>query len=510
MKADYLFTNGSIYSGVHQRPFQFLAIAGNKILAVGRGRGKQFIGRATELIDLNGKGITPGITDSHLHLLDYAWSLDRINLERCTNVGEVQATLKQHAPGGPWILGRGWNRKQFGGWPHKKLLDAIFPDRPVALNSRDGHFLWANTKAIEIAKLNVANEVAGGYIGRDPDGAPDGVLGENAVGLVTSHITKPDAPARKSSLLRAQQRLHEFGITGFHSTDGNQAFGDLQDLHANGKLRLRVFHSIPLSQLAEAVTIGMKSGLGDEWFRFGFVKIFSDGTLGSHSASMLEPFEGTNTIGLDTISEGDLTQKIRLALNNGIAVGVHAIGDRANRQTLNAFESNQDVLNVPTARSRIEHVQLLHPDDIPRFKKIGIVASMQPHHAISDYENAIAFWGERSKYSYAWKSLQKGGAMLIFGSDAPIENPDPLEGLSAAVHRSNWTDRSQTITALQTLAAYTIQPAIASDESSFKGSLESGKIADFVLFSDDPIRSGFQNCRVVGTVIDGQFAYRNF
>jgi len=513
MKADYFFTNGPIYSGVHPKPFQFLATTGNRVLAIGRGRGKQYIGRNTAVIDLRGKAITPGITDSHLHLLDYAWSLERINLESCSTATEVEQRLQQRAEltsADQWILGRGWNRKQFDGWPHKNILDNIFPDRPVALNSRDGHFLWVNSVAIEKAGLKQADNVTGGFIGKDSSGELDGILGENAVNLVTGFIGKPDVASRKTSLLTAQKRLHETGITGLHSTDGNQAFGDLQDLHSEGKLQLRVFHSIPLSQLEEAVKISMKSGLGDEWFRFGFVKIFSDGTLGSHSASMLEPFNGTGTSGMDTISEEDLTVKIRLALSNGIAVGVHAIGDRANRQTLNAFERNADVLNFPVAKSRIEHVQILHPRDLPRFKQLGVIASMQPHHAISDHELAIAYWGSRSDYSYAWRSLQNAGAMLIFGSDAPIENPDPLEGLAAAVHRANWSNRSQTISALQALAAYTVQPAVASGESSFKGSLESGKAADIILFSEDPIPTGFQNCSVVGTIIDGKFVYKDF
>jgi predicted amidohydrolase YtcJ len=513
MKADFVFVNGPIYSGVHSKPFRYLAIAGNRVLAIGRGSGKQYIGRNTISIDLKGKGITPGITDSHLHLLDYAWSLGRMNVESCKTSAEVTQKLQERAQQentSEWILGRGWNREQFGGFPHKKILDEIFPDRPVALNSRDGHFLWTNSLAIRIANLTGAEEVNGGYLGKDSAGKPDGILGENAVELITRHISKPDSNARKNSLLTAQKRLHEKGITGLHSTEGNQAFGDLQDLHSEKRLCLRVFHSIPLSQLEEAVRVSMKSGLGDSWFRFGFVKIFSDGTLGSHSASMLEPFQGTDTIGMDTISEEDLTAKIRLALRNGIAVGVHAIGDRANRQTLNAFENNSELLNVPAAKSRIEHVQLLHPNDISRFKKIGIIASMQPHHAISDCTLAETYWGSRADYAYAWQSLRKAGATMIFGSDAPIENPDPMEGLSAAVHRANWNNRFQTISPIEALSAYTIGPAIASGEGSFKGSLEPGKVADFVLFSEDPIRDAFQNCRIVATVIDGKFVYQNF
>ena len=287
MKADLLLANGPIYSGVHSKPFGYLAIHGNRILAIGRGSGGGFRGRNTQTIDLRGRAVTPAIIDSHLHLLDYAWSMERLNLEPCRNETEVRATLAATQPSGEWVLGRGWNREQFEGFPHKKILDAIFPDNPVALNSRDGHFLWANSKAIEKAGVRTDQSVAGGSIGKDPSGELNGIFGENAVGLITAHISKPDSESRKASLLNAQTKLHAFGIAALHSTDGNEPFGDLQKLHEESKLQLRVFHSIPLNQLQNAVSLRLKSGFGDDWLRFGFVKIFSDGTLGSHSASML-------------------------------------------------------------------------------------------------------------------------------------------------------------------------------------------------------------------------------
>jgi hypothetical protein len=480
------------------------------VLAAGRGTGKQYIGRNTTVVDLREKAVTPGIIDSHLHLLDYAWAIERINLEPCRNEAEVVGALKNYRGSGDWVLGRGWNREQFNGFPHRKILDDIFPDKPVALNSRDGHFLWANSVAIKRSGVTGETAIAGGYVGKDPSGLPDGILGENAVGLVAQHISKPDAESRKQSILSAQKHLHRLGIVGLHSTDGNEAFGDLQDLHANSKLRLRVFHSVPLSGLQPAIQVRLRSGFGDDWLRFGFVKIFSDGTLGSHSAAMLRPFEGTDTTGLETISEQDLTYQIELALRNGIAVAVHAIGDRANRQTLNAFEKNRSYMSIPMAKSRIEHAQLLDPEDIPRFARIGVVASMQPHHAISDHDLAQKYWGERCKSAYAWRDLERTGAMLIFGSDAPIENPDPLEGLRAAVHRWNWHDNHQTISAIAALRAYTIQPAIASAESETRGSLEPGKFADLTLFSEDPILAEFQNCQIVGTVIGGKFVFKEF
>jgi len=513
MKAEIVLINGRIYDGIQHRPLEYLATKGSRILAVGRGNAKSWIGRSTDVTDLHGMAVTPGMIDSHIHFLDYAFSLSRVSLEHCKSELQVTNVLKEraaHASPGEWILGRGWHIRQFGGFPHKKLLDIIFPENPVILNSHDEHFRWLNSKALEAAGLNHATPVDGGFIGTDPDGSLNGLLGENAVAIVRPLIQNPDADERKRSLLHAQTKLHQLGITGIHSVDANQAFGDLQDLKSESKLKLRVFHSIPLRQLEGAIAIGLKSGLGDEMFRFGFVKIFTDGALGSQTASMLEPYDEAGGTGIETISERELEEKMAVALQNGIAVGIHANGSKANRLVLNAFEKNSRFINIPRARSRIEHAQLLHPDDISRFKKLGVIASMQPFHAISDCDLAERFWGSRARYSYAWRSLLNSGAQLIFGSDAPVEDPDPLPSLHAAVHRTNWKDRSETISPLEALVAYTTAPAYASSESAERGSLGPGKLADLTFFSEDPIATAFKGIRVTGTMINGEFVFRDF
>lgn len=513
MKADKLLVNGKIYTGLGQKPHDYLAINGNRISAIGAGAGKEHAGRKTEIINLRGMVVAPGIIDSHLHFLDYALSLSRVNLEGCISESEVIRKLTERAEATSpeeWILGRGWSQNQFGGMPHKKILDAIFASNPVVLESHDGHVRWLNTKAIEAANLAHIGSIEGGYIGKDSDGTPDGILAENAATILRSVIPRPDSSSRKIALLTAQKKLHEYGIVGLHSLDAEDAFGDLQQLHGESKLRLRIFHSIPLRNLEHAVIVSLKSGFGDPWLQFGFVKIFSDGTLGAQTASMLEPFDQTEEVGMDTISEQEMTEKISVALQNEIAVAVHAIGDRASRQTLNAFEKNSSLLKNPRARSRVEHAQLLHPKEITRFRKLGVLASMQPYHAISDHDLAIRYWGNRSRFSYAWRSLLNAGTTLIFGSDAPVEDPNPLLGLKAAVHRSNWEDKNQTISPYQALLAYTWNPAYASGEEKERGSLEPGKLADFIVFSDDPYRTEFNGIRVLGTAIDGAFVYHDF
>ncbi|HSP05990.1 MAG TPA: amidohydrolase, partial [Acidobacteriota bacterium] len=431
----------------------------------------------------------------------------------CRDRNEVISALRErakHVAPGEWILGRGWRISQMGGFPHRKTLDDIFPENPVVLHSHDEHLRWLNTKALQACGITQAVPVDGGFVGADPDGSANGILGENAIALLRPHLPVPDRESRRRALIRAQQEMHSLGIVGIHSMDAGNAFGDLQDLHADGRLHLRVFHSIPIRQLEHAVEIGLKTGMGDDWFRFGPVKIFSDGALGSQSAWMLEPYLEGGAVGIEIMPEQELTDKIKLALTNGIAVAVHAIGDRANRQCLNAFQANAHLLGIPSASSRIEHAQLLHHDDIPRFAQIGILASMQPYHAVSDQPLAERYWGDRARYSYAWRSLLEQGATLLFGSDSPVEDPDPLQGLQAAVQRQNWTDRSQTISAAQTLLAYTRTPAYASGELKHRGTLERGKLADFTIFSDDPVRAEFRDVRVLGTAIQGNFVYRDF
>lgn len=508
-----LLVNGVIHTCAAPKPADYLAIANGRILAAGRGSGKQWKGRTTEVIDLNAKSAAPGIIDSHIHFLDYAFNLERVQLVACKDRDAVLDVLRQRARtavAGEWIFGRGWRTPQLGGFPHRKMLDEIFPENPVVLHSHDEHFRWLNTKALAQCGIARARPVDGGFVGADPDGLANGILGENAIALLRPHLPVPDRLSRHRALLRAQQEMHRLGVVGIHSMDANNAFGDLQDLHANGHLRLRVFHSIPIRQLEQAVEIGIRTGTGDNWFRFGPVKIFSDGALGPRSAWMLEPFLETDELGIEIMPEAELTEKIKLALSNGVAVAVHAIGDRANRQCLNAFEANARLLAIPRAASRIEHAQLLHPADIPRFARIGVLASMQPYHAVSDQPLAQRYWGDRARYSYAWRSLLESDATLLFGSDSPVEDPDPMQGLQAAVHRPNWTDRSQVISPQETLLAYTRTPAYASGELSRRGTLERGKLADVTIFSEDPIRAAFRDIRVLGTVIQGTFVHRDF
>jgi predicted amidohydrolase YtcJ len=509
MKADLVLENGKIYIDARKTPSEYIAIARNRVLETAKD--KDHIGRSTEVIDLKGASVTPAIIDSHIHFLDWAFSIDRINLEACLDVHEITKVLEAAKPlPEEWILGRGWSKRAFSGFPNKRMLDQIFPNNPVVLNSHDEHSLWVNSKTLQIAGIGRETVVEGGYIGRDADGFPDGIIGENAIPSIRSRIPKPTAETRKNAMLRAQERLHKLGIAGIHSVDANEAFGDLQDLAAEGKLRLRVFHSIPLRQLEDVVRLGLRSGLGNDWFQFGQVKIFSDGALGSQSALMLEPYLQTGLTGIETISERELTDKIGLALKNGISLAVHAIGDKANRRVLNAFEQNSHALKIPRAMSRIEHAQLLHSDDISRFAEIGVVASMQPYHAISDHDLAQRFWGKRAEFSYAWRSLLENGAMLIFGSDAPVEEPHTIEDLQAAAHRFNWNDRSQAISPAEALYAYTTAPVIASGNQAARGTLEPGKIADFTIFAGDVLRSQFRDTKILATVIDGQFAYRDF
>src|SRR5262249_16069605 len=341
MTVNKILVNGSILTTAGQPHADFVAISGNRIVETGTGSAAKLSGGSTEVIDLNGKTVIPGFIDSHLHLFDYAASVERIDLNPCKTQYDVYGILKDGAheiPAGKWVLGRGWSVEQFNGFPHKKILDELFPDNPVVLNSHDEHMLWVNSQTLKQTGILVPAKLGGAYFGTDPDGSLNGVIGENAIPLIRNHIPKPDFEQRRHLLFQAQKKLHRLGVVGLDSMDANAAFGDLQQLNRKNELRLRVFHSIPIRQLEEAVRIGLRTGLGDSFFRFGLVKIFSDGTLGSRTASMLEPYNEAGGTGIETIAEPDLVEKMRLALQNGIAVAVHAIGDKANRSVLNAFE----------------------------------------------------------------------------------------------------------------------------------------------------------------------------
>jgi hypothetical protein len=371
------------------------------------------------------------------------------------------------------------------------------------MSRKDGHSVWVNHRALELAGVDERTpDPDGGLIQRDDLGLPTGILLENANDMVYRIVPEPSLVENVQALRDIIRECNGRGLTSLHMPEGPSTLAALQTLHAAGQLNARCLFHVPYRQLDDYIALGVRSGFGDEWLRIGGVKIFSDGSLGSCTCHMLSPFAGSKTnCGLPTIPEEELYAAVCKANSNGIAVAVHAIGDRANRTVLDAVAAHEaafaaagpDALR-PALPNRIEHAQHLDPADVPRFAALNVIASMQPIHATSDMEIAERLLGaERCIWAYAWQPLQQAGAVLAFGSDAPVETFDPWAGIHAAVTRKrqdgqplNGWYRELALSLPQALWAYVVGPAIASNETTLKGTLMPGRRADLIVVNADP------------------------
>jgi predicted amidohydrolase YtcJ len=504
-----------------------IAISGDRIVAVGDEQAlRTMLGTEGREIDLQGHTVIPGLIDSHLHFVGYSLRLEQVDLEGVPTLDEALRRVTERASTtetGTWIRGGGWNCNRWGDgdFPHRHDLDRVAPDHPVLLSSKDGHSTWINSRAMRLAHISAETpDPPGGHIRRGASGEPTGILQENAAGLVHEIVPQPTLQDAIAACRRGLANAHRVGLTGIHNCEGQQALAAFQELHRRGELTMRVLMHVPAGNLDAAIALGLRDGFGDKWVRIYGIKAFSDGALGSRSAWMLEPFEDdpTNT-GIPTSTPGALRELVCKANGAGLSVAVHAIGDAANRAVLDALAGAQGPVSSGL-RNRIEHVQLLHPDDLPRLAQLGVIASMQPIHATSDIEIADLHWGQRAAAGYAWRSLLDSGARLAFGSDAPVEDISPLLGIHAAVTRrrrdgfpgaDGWY-AEQRLTVSEAVYAYTMGAAYASGEEAIKGSLTAGKLADLVvldrdIFQIDPM--GIPHTQVLATMVGGQFVYHS-
>ncbi len=529
--SETLFTNGRIYTLDHASPVvEALAVRDGRIVAAGRTEELRDAFSALRRIDLGGRTVVPGFVDSHIHLPSYGISLRRVDLRSARTLREavalVAAAVKRERSGA-WVQGRGWDKNVWpeGRFPAKEDLDPVSPDHPVILSSKDGHLIWVNSAALRLAGVDRRTpDPPGGEIVRDARGEPTGILKEEATQVIWRVVPPDGAETVERGITDATAALHRWGIVGVHNfvgadtTDGAAAFAAFQRLQAGRTLTLRVWATVPVSALDAAADAGMRTGSGDAWLRVGPVKIFSDGTLGSQTASMLDPFDGpAGTTGTAIHSREELSALVARAVTRGFWCAIHAIGDRANRWVLDAYEANLEASRRLGARHRIEHVQLLHPDDLPRLARLGVTASMQPIHATSDRDIAERYWGARSRFAYAWRALLDRGTLLVFGSDAPVETPDVFQGLYAAVRRRRATEPGgvswhpeQALTVEEALRAYTVGPAYASGQEDVRGTLGVGRLADFIAVGRDLLRVAPEemlHARVDATVIGGEIVY---
>jgi len=527
MQADLALYNGDIHTMDAVTPrARAIAIAGNRVLAVGGDSEiRALLAQKGRAIDLRGKTVTPGFTDAHLHFMSFGLSLTQIDLAGVPTLEEVLARVTARvaqAPAGHWLRGRGWDHTLWAGgaFPTRHDLDRVAPNHPVYLRRKCGHAGWANSRALELAGITAETpDPPGGAIERDSTGQPTGILKEKAMDLVARLFAEPSMDEATGAIKTGMAHAHTVGLVGVHTMENATALRAFQQLRAAGELKLRVLMQIPEENLDAAIQAGVQSGLGDERLRIGGVKLFADGSLGARTAYMLKPYEGEpSNCGIPVTDAGRLRELVGKASRAGIAAFVHAIGDRANREVLDAVEASRQAGEGPHLRHRIEHTQILHPDDMPRLARLGVVASMQPIHATQDMLMADAHWGARSAGAYAWRSLLESGAALAFGSDSPVEDLNVMKGIQAAVTRrrangspgpEGWYS-GQRITVDEAVRAYTAGAAFASGEEAIKGALAPGKLADLVVLSQDIFTidpMAILETQVVATMLDGELVY---
>lgn len=521
-----------------------LLLDGGRILAVGsKDELLGQTGRAPELVDLHGRVVLPGLTDAHLHLQYYSLGLQKIDcetdtLEECLR--RVTQRVQTTEPGG-WVLGHGWNQNPWNlssrlsgeglgvrsggeGFPSIADLDAIAPNHPVYLTAKSLHAAWANSAALRLAGITASTpDPKDGKIQRDESGRATGILLESAMGLVERALPEPTVEALAAAIEQAQSVFWRMGLTGVHDFDRRQSFMALQYLDAHGRLKLRVNKNLPVDDLAHANALGLRTGFGNDMLWIGSVKAFMDGALGPRTAAMFQPYlnEPENR-GILNMDAEQLFEHCRQAADVGLSMTVHAIGDRANHEVLDAFEqlrSYERERGLPALRHRIEHVQVLHPDDAPRLAQLNVIASMQPIHATSDMLTADRYWGGRSALSYAWRTQLQHGAHLAFGSDAPVESPNPFLGLHAAVTRrldgtpgpEGWYPE-QKLTLAEAFSAYTQGAAYAANAEHRLGMLAPGFLADLIVLEKDPFScppDDLLTMQSAATMVDGEWVWQS-
>lgn len=483
-----------------------------------------FAGPGAEVVELPGSAVLPAFHDAHIHSGDRA--LERLgpDLRGTNSYAETLELLREWAgehPGEGWVLGGAWNANPWtDGAPDRRDLDAIFGKRPVLLSTIDGHANWANTAALERGSITDAtSDPDGGRIVRDADGRATGVLLEEAAGLVGEHVTGA-TPEQLADLLEEQQdELLALGLAHLTDIDRLDVDDAYRQLQREGRLRIRVHKLLRDDELEGAISDGWRSYTGDDWLTRGAVKLFSDGALGPHTAHLHEDFEGEpGNTGIAVTDDAELRALTRRAVDAGIAVAVHAIGDRANTRVLDVFEEVADDARAAGIQLRIEHAQHLKPRDLDRLAELGIVASMQPTHCTTDYPLSVQLLGARDTRHYPWRSLLERGVPLAFGSDAPVEPANPFFAIHAAVTRqrrdgepAGGREPEERISVRDALLAHTLGSAFAAGLERETGTLEVGKFCDFIAVDTDPFEadpSTLWRTRVLTTAVGGTLRFQ--
>jgi len=482
-----------------------LAIAGERI-AGGVGTHETSL-PTPEVVDLGGRCVVPGFTDSHVHFPTWSLGLRDPSLDGARSLAEALDRVRAREPRGGWIRAQGWRSAEWETQPTKEALDEVTGQIPAALWAKDLHSLWLNSAALGLARGDL--DVEGGVVERDDRGEATGILREEAAWRFRELFPSVSEEEWLEVTREGVKLANSRGVTAVHDKDGWVGAPEIfQRLRDHGGLTIRVWQSLPYRKLPELESLGIRSRFGDDFLRLGYLKVFMDGTLGSQTAWMLD---GT---GVRITSGEDLAEIVRAAARAGWPVGVHAIGDLANREALDAFEDTREEWAPRGLRQRIEHAQCLSPADLSRFAELGVTCSVQFSHAPSDRDLAERFWGDRLEGTYAFRSLRESGAVLANGSDAPIEELDPLAGMRAVVTRTiderpGWRPE-EALTVEEALHATTVAPAWLAGDERTRGRLLPGYLADLVVLSRDPVEcplEELESVEVVATMVGGRWVH---
>jgi predicted amidohydrolase YtcJ len=537
-RADIIVVHGRVYTENPAQPWaQAVAIRHGKIAAVGDDAEiERLRGAGTKVIDAGGKLVLPGFVDCHIHFMDGAFSLGRVNLEGAKDPADIQKRLREYAsehPGNAWILGRGWNYAMFGpeALPHKKYLDELFPEQPVFLEGYDGHTYWANSKALALAGITRDTpDPPNGAIVRDPQtGEATGALKESAQDLVARILPKPSRAERLVALRAGMKWANQHGITRVHSAGGDFEALDLFDeMRRRGDLTVRMYIAYFLNppelrpRDLDAIEKARKK-FHDDWIDAGAVKFMVDGVVESHTAAMLAPYSDDRSLKGKLFWEpANYQAAVRELDKRGLQLFTHAIGDYGVRTALDAYENAGTRNHTRDGRPRIEHIETIATSDIPRFGRLGVIASMQPLHSYPD-SDTLDVWArnagpDRASRAWAWKSISDAGGRLAFGSDWPVVTLNPWEGVQTAVTRQTSEGKpaagfvpEQRLTVGQVVEGYTLGAAFAGRREKSEGSLETGKLADLILLSEnifDIDGHKIGATKVVTTIVGGRLVYQ--
>lgn len=530
--ADLVILNGAVWTVDPARPkAEAIAVTGERIAAVGSNAEiRKWIGPQTRTLDALGGSVLPGFIDAHVHFSSGGFDLSNVQLRNATTPEEFARRIAEFArsrPRGEWMQGGTWDHELWGGapLPHRNWIDAATPEHPVLVSRYDGHMALANSLALKLAGITRETPTpAGGEIVKDASGEPTGLLKDAAMDLVSRVIPPPSEEQLTRAIQAALAEAARFGVTGVHDMGTSAAeLRVYQKLASRGELTTRILAVTPIEQWEAPARTGIMAGFGNDWLRTGALKGFADGSLGSTTALFFEPYnDAPHTSGLPAammFPEGNMLKMALGADAAGLQLCIHAIGDKAIHGIFQVYDAVRKRNGERPRRWRIEHAQHIHPGDFASFARLGVIASMQPYHAIDDGRWAEKRIGhERGKGTYAFRTLLDKGARLAFGSDWTVAPLDPLTGIYAAVTRRTLDDKNpggwypeQKITLAEAIEAYTMGSAYAEGSEALKGSLTPGKLADVVVLDRDLFRSAPEKlnaARVVITIVGGMEIYR--